>query len=234
MRELPQWLDHLQWGTRQGRGTHGVAAWLEGQQCARSPGSASPPCPGRLQGAGGWGFGHHQTSSCASPGAAAPVRAMCPLHQPSVPLTRATSEGCLHLLPHLLCPQGGWLRARTRVAHTPGTRPWPCFACILPGSPASLAAPVGRAASAAGWRLAPRQRHPCWAVDTHPSPGPCRRGAMLPWLYGPASAPWPQAAPSPSSVFFLKNNISAKYFNQISSSVSAVLLNQCSPTHLGG
>lgn len=46
--------------------------------------------------------------------------------------------------------------------------------------------------------------------------------------------PQPQAAPSPPSVFFLKNNISAKYFNQISSSVSAVLLNQCSPTHLGG
>ena len=63
----PQWPDGSQQGTRQGSGLHGDAVWPEGQQCAWSPGSASPPYPGKLWGAGARGCGHCQTSAPAPP-----------------------------------------------------------------------------------------------------------------------------------------------------------------------
>lgn len=92
----------------------------------------------------------------------------------------------------------------------------------------------GKGCEAAGWRRVRGSGTLTGVRAQSRARAPASWVLCCPPLHSPASAPRPQAAPSPPSVFFLKNNISAKYFNQISSSVSAVLLNQCSPTHLGG
>lgn len=125
--------------------------------------------------------------SCASLAAAALVWPMCLLHQPSMPPNRATSTGCLFLLPLLPCPQHSWW-LHWQGPHSQHT------SLVLPClHPASLTHTLGSSTRNGCkhpcWRCVPRQWHPRQGGGTELSPGPRWQGARLSLLYRPSSAP---------------------------------------------